>query len=88
MRFRLELAAMVMAVVFSAIWVSWSVHQTRHLTNELQFLQRQYDALQTQWGQLLLEHSTWGGYARVERLAREKLGMKMPGVDQTVMVLR
>lgn len=88
MRFGVEVVVLVLMIVLSAIAVSWSVHQTRFLTNEMQFLQRQQDDLQTQWGQLLLEHSTWGGYARVERLAREKLGMGIPGEDQTVMVLR
>ena len=83
---RLQLLGLVALVLVSALAVSWSVHKSRQLTSEMQMLQRQQDAMQTEWGQLLLEQSTWGGYARVERLAREKLDMIMPEAGQTVMV--
>ena len=69
-------------VLGTALAVSWSVHESRRLTNEAQRLQAEHDRLQTEWGQLLLEHSTWGNYARVERLAREKLSMAQPGVGE------
>lgn len=77
---------LALLVLVSAVSVSWSVHQARQLTSDMQMLQREQDALQTEWGQLLLEQSTWGGFARVEQLAREELGMVMPGEPQTVMV--
>lgn len=77
---------LVLAVLFSALAVSWSVHRARTLTATLQQLQAEHDRLQTEWGQLLLEHSTWGSYARVERVAREKLDMKLPQNGEKVMV--
>ena len=77
---------LVALLVFAAIGVSYSVHKTRHLTDQSQRLQRQLAALESEWSQLLLEHSTWGSYARVERLAREELGMTQPETNQRVLV--
>lgn len=82
---RAEVLAMLL-LVLSALAVSWSVHEARRLTNEVQRLQAEHNRLQTEWGQLLLEQSTWGAYARVERIAREKLSMALPGADQRVVV--
>ena len=48
--------------------------------------ERQRAQLETRWGQLLLGRSTWGSYARVERLAREELGMKLPATDERVLI--
>lgn len=73
-------------VIVSAFGVSFSVHETRKLTNKSQQLQREQNHLHTEWGQLLLEHSTWGGYARVERIAREELNMIQPTSKQRVVV--
>ncbi|MGJ3255377.1 MAG: cell division protein FtsL [Alcanivorax sp.] len=77
---------LVMLVVISALAVSYSVHEARRLTDESQKLQQQQTRLESQWSQLLLEHSTCGSYARVERLAREKLGMKLPKTDERVLI--
>mgnify|MGYP000389118956 FL=1 len=77
---------LVMLVVISALAVSYSVHEARRLTDESQKLQQQQTRLESQWSQLLLEHSTWGSYARVERLAREELGMKLPKTDERVLI--
>ena len=77
---------LVMLVVISALAVSYSVHEARRLTDDSQKLQQQQTRLESQWSQLLLEHSTWGSYARVERLAREKLGMKLPKTDERVLI--
>ncbi|MCK0537945.1 cell division protein FtsL [Alcanivorax quisquiliarum] len=74
------------AVVISALAVSYSVHQARKLTAQSQQMQREQYRLHTEWGQLLLEESTWGSYARVERLAREQLNMKQPSNNERVVV--
>ena len=80
-------ATLLMALlVISALAVTWSVHESRRLTALQQQLQAEQDRLQTEWGQLLLERSTWGSYARVENLAREKLDMKLPEKDERVVV--
>lgn len=83
---RLPEAVLLALVLVSALAVSWTVHESRRLTNKVQQLQSEQDRLQTEWGQLLLEHSTWGSYARVERMAREKLAMQLPQGEQKVLV--
>lgn len=79
-------AVLVLLVLASALAVTYSVHEARRLTARAQALQEEQDRLQTQWGQLLLERSTWGAYGRIERLAREKLNMKVPEGDERVVV--
>jgi cell division protein FtsL len=83
---RLPEVVLLALVLLSALAVSWTVHESRRLTNRVQQLQSEQDRLQTEWGQLLLEHSTWGSYARVERMAREKLDMHLPQGEQKVLV--
>lgn len=78
--------ALIALLVVSALGVSYSVHQARKLTANAQQLQREQYRLQTEWGQLLLEQSTWGSYARVERLAREELDMTQPTGNQRVVI--
>lgn len=77
---------LLMLVVASALGVAYSVHEARRLTDRAQQLRGEQARLETRWGQLLLEHSTWGSYARVERLAREELGMKRPETDERVLI--
>ncbi|MCH2557271.1 MAG: cell division protein FtsL [Alcanivorax sp.] len=77
---------LLLLVVASALGVAYSVHEARRLTDRTQQLLSEQAELETRWGQLLLEHSTWGSYARVERLAREELGMKLPQTDERVLI--
>lgn len=66
------------ALLASAVAVVWSKHQSRGLFVELQKLQAQRDALDTDWGRLRLEQSTSASYGRVEQIAREELRMLAP----------
>jgi cell division protein FtsL len=43
-------------------------------------------ALETEYGQLQLEQSTWGMPARVEKIAREQLRMQLPSAARTDVV--
>lgn len=83
---RLAIPLLLALVVVSALGVAYSVHETRRLTDHAQDLEQREVQLETRWGQLLLEKSTWGSYARVERLARQKLGMKRPTTDERVLI--
>lgn len=78
------MAALFMLI--SAFGVIYSTYQTRKLIAEFQYLQNQRNELQTEWGQLLLEQSTWGSFNRVERLAGKKLKMHVPDPQQVVMI--
>jgi cell division protein FtsL len=44
--------------------------------------------LQVQWGQYLLERSTWAAYSRVEQVAVSELNMKAPVSTEIVMIRR
>lgn len=81
-----QLAVAAVLAVSSAVAVIHAVHTSRLLVNELQSLQREGEELQVQWGQLLLEKSTWGSYARVEQTARSELDMYLPSVQEIVAV--
>lgn len=83
----LAVALLWVLVVVSALAVVASTHATRTQVNELETLRREAAELQVVWGQYMLEQSTWAAYGRVERVAREELNMRLPEVDDVVMVI-
>ena len=78
--------ALGLAVVASALATVYAKHESRKLYAELQVLQRDRDRLEMEWGQLQIEQSTWSRHARVERMAREEIGMGEPRPDQLRML--
>ena len=66
----------LLLVLVSALAVVSSTHQTRQLFAELQLLQRHENDLATKWRQMLVEKSALASHGRVERIARQDLGMK------------
>ena len=54
---------------------------------ELQTLNKTKEELRIEWSQLLLEQGTLGSELRVEKIAREQLGMRVPLPEQ-MMVIR
>ncbi|MDJ0928654.1 MAG: cell division protein FtsL [Gammaproteobacteria bacterium] len=75
--------ALALIVVMSAIAAVYAKHETRKLFIELQTLTADRDRLEVDWGRLLIEQSTWSNHARVERLAREEMGMIEPAAGRT-----
>lgn len=69
------LLAGVMAV---SIAVVQTRQESRELFAELQVRQAERDALNIEWGKLLLEEATWSQHRRVEALARSRLNMSTP----------
>ncbi len=65
-------------VIIQALGVIYAKQSKRLLHAQLQGLYTMRDKLQVEWSQLLLEQGTWESDARVERVAREQLGMEMP----------
>ncbi|HKK06105.1 MAG TPA: cell division protein FtsL [Gammaproteobacteria bacterium] len=82
----LALAGLAAAVFVSAIAVVYAKHESRKLFVELQGLQQKRDAMNVEWGQLQLEQSTWATHGRIERVARNKLGMVVPAHENVVIV--
>lgn len=73
-----------------ALGLTLSVIELRHRGRlqfaQLQQLQAERDALDTEWGQLLLEQATWSEHRRVEGMARARLGMVLPRSEQVRVV--
>ncbi len=74
------------ALVVSAVGVVWTADRIRTLTTELEVLQAEHDTLLIERGRLLLEHGAFAGLTRVEALATEELGMKIPSQAETEIV--
>lgn len=83
---RLAELGLGLAVVVSAVATVYAKHESRKLYSELQVLQRERDRIEIEWGQLQIEQSTWSTHARVERMAREEIGMGEPRPDQLRML--
>ena len=70
----------------SGLMVVRTTHENRFAFNELQQLRDQANQLEVEWGQLLLEQSTFGVEGRIEQKAVEQLRMQVPDIDDIVMV--
>jgi len=81
------LPLLLLAIVATAMGAAYAKHQSRKLFIELQALESERDAMNVEWGQLQLEQSTHTTHGKVEEAARKRLGMKIPGPQQ-VMILR
>ena len=83
----LVLATILFVVVMmSAIGLVYSKHKTRVLFVELQQLNKEVVSLNTEWGRLQLEQSAWSDHSRIERIARDRLGMATPEADQIAFI--
>jgi len=74
------------AVLVSAIGVSYSAHVNRQLLNTLYNELSERDKAQAEWGRLILEQSTWTAHSRIEALAAEQLKMRIPDAAEIRMV--
>lgn len=74
------------AILVSAVAVSYSAHWNRLLLNELYGELSVRDKAQAEWGRLILEQSTWTAASRIESLASEQLKMRVPAADEVRMV--
>jgi cell division protein FtsL len=67
-----------LAVLVSAVGVSYTAHWNRQLLNGLYAELSVRDKAQAEWGRLILEQSTWTAHNRIESLATEQLQMQIP----------
>jgi cell division protein FtsL len=61
-------------------------HRARKLFIQLEAEQKRMRELDVEWGQLQLEQSTQASHSRIEKIAREKLGMKPPAPGQIISI--
>ena len=78
---------LLLILVACAVSLVTSRNQSRRLFVELEREQLAGRTLETEYGQLQLEQSTWGMPARVEKIAREQLKMQLPSPSRTDMVV-
>jgi cell division protein FtsL len=79
-------AILVTLAVLSALGVVAAQHQSRKLFAELEREHTRARNLEVEWGQLQLEQSTWASHARVEKIARERIGMRAPAPGQVIVI--
>lgn len=77
---------LAVAVFISGFAVIYAKDWQRRLYIQTQNVAAQANQMQTEWGKLLLEQSTWSMQARVEKIATNKLNMVVPTAKQIVMV--
>lgn len=80
------IACLWVGVVSSALAVVASTQQVRKDVNQLETLRREASQLQVEWGQYLLEQSTWAAYSRIETIATQELNMLAPTPEKVIMV--
>jgi cell division protein FtsL len=72
------LLVLLAAVMVTSIAVVQTRHESRQRFSELQTRQAERDALNVEWGKLLLEEGAWSQHRRVETMARSRLNMNTP----------
>ncbi len=77
-----------LAIFLSALGIVTSRHEARRLFVELQTLEKTHDELNAEWGRLQLEQRTWAMSDRIETIARNELGMKMPEQNSIILLSR
>lgn len=73
---------LIVIVLVSAVGTIAAQHQAR---KRLQTLEQERDRaqnLEVEFGQLQLEMSSWAAHTRIEKIAREKLGMQPPDMKK------
>ncbi|MFK7865181.1 MAG: cell division protein FtsL [Pseudohongiellaceae bacterium] len=74
------------AVLVTGLSVVQATHDNRFSFNELQELKASANQLDVEWGQLLLEQSTFGVEGRIQNKAATQLKMQVPEIASIVMV--
>ena len=77
---------LLLVVVATAVAIVNSKHRGRQLFIELQSLGDERDRMDVEWGQLQLEQSTLTTQGKVERAARDQLGMVTLSAGNMVIV--
>jgi cell division protein FtsL len=75
-------AVLALALIVCALAVIQAQHRARTYFVELERLKKEARVLDEQWGKLQLEQGTWANPARVDTLARTRLGLVAPPHDR------
>lgn len=77
---------LALLIVSSALAVVYEVFLYRHEFRELQTVRQEREALDADWGRLLIEQQTFGATAQIGGRAVMSLRMYAPPPSQTVVV--
>lgn len=80
------LSILISVVFVSALQLIQMRQQNRLLFAQLQTLQQQHEVLEEQWRKLQLEQSTWAQLNRIETIAKNQLNMKVPSLEEIVVI--
>ncbi len=83
---QLLMGSLILALLTSALSVVYVTNTARGLHADIQQALAERNALHIQWGQLLLEKSTWVMQARVQQIAEHDLDMWIPDHKSVVIV--
>ena len=83
---RLLLIVLLACTIASAIGVVFMRHRHRQTFVELSRVERARDEINIEFGRLQLEQATLAEATRVDRVARERLGMKFPEAPDVVVI--
>ena len=81
-------SVLLVAVLVTATGLVYTKHLNRKMFVQLNELQFERDKFITEFGQLQLEQSTWSTHGRVEKIAHEQLGMRIPGFNSVEIIRR
>ena len=82
----LVVTLLALAVMGSAVAVVEVKHQSRSLFLTVESLRDTRDALNTAWSRLRLEQGALAMHSRVERIARDAVGLRQPSPENTTML--
>ena len=74
----LVLPGLAAAILASGVLLAYARHEHRTQFQAMQRLIAERDGLEVEWGALQLERAATVGYLRIDREARERLGMREP----------
>lgn len=77
---------LVAAFLCSAFGVVYFKDLNRRLFIQYETLQHEKTEELIEWGRLLLEKSTWLTQSRIQQIAQQQLGMKIPNTNEIVLV--
>jgi cell division protein FtsL len=83
---RLLIFVLIVLNVATAVSVVYARHRHRSLFGELSKLEKARDELNIEFGRLQLEQATVADATRIDRIARERLGMKSPQAGDVVVM--
>ncbi len=77
---------LALVLVACALAVVNAQHRARTLFIELEALKKEARELEVEWGKLQLEQGTLTSHARVEALAKNRLGLVSPPLDKVWLI--